>query len=194
MRKILLMIMCVAACFSLATTCLAADSKNVDIKAYVPQQNGLTVTVSKVVGTTFALVPSIDFGNLVFDNTNKIFVTPDNSYYAVDVGCNSNAPDWTITHTVTSLANGSENIDDNVNVTFMHQTSDTAGTKIGNVMSYASSNNQAFTKALLAGGWLRVYYGLATGDKTKDAADVTPIGVTKAYGSYSGTITFTLTP
>lgn len=194
MRKILIAAMFLGALLSLVSIGLAADTKNVDVKAYIPAQDGLTVTVSKVVGTTWTQVPSIDFGNLTFDATNHIFVTADGSYYAVDVGVDSNAADWLVTHTVTSLVNGSDNIDHNVNVTFMLQTSNATGNKIGDVMSYAASNSKSFTKAQLAGGWLRVYYGIATGDKAKDGADVTPIGANQTNGSYTGRVTFTLTP
>ncbi|MFH0827044.1 MAG: hypothetical protein V1923_04060 [Candidatus Omnitrophota bacterium] len=161
------------------------------MQAVVPQQNGLTVTVSKVVGTTFTTATSINFGTLVYDTVNKIFTTSDGSYYAVDVGCNSNSADWTVTHTITSLLNGTSNLDGHVNVTFMKQTSSTAGTQISKY-SYAASNNKPFTKAQLSGGWLRVYYGLATG--VGDATGVTPVPSDKTYGTYSGTVTFTLTP
>jgi hypothetical protein len=194
MRKGFIVTTCFVLLLSLVSISWAGDTKNVDVKAYIPPQNGLTVTVSKVVGTTWTTASSIDFGNLAYDTVNKIFTTADGSYYAVDVGCNSNAPDWTITHTVTSLVNGSENLDYNVNVTFMKQTSSTAGTQIGSVTSYAASNNKAFTKSQLTGGWLRVYYGIATGDTAKDGADVTPVGATKTYGNYQGRVTFTLTP
>ena len=194
MKTRLIATMCIGLLLGLVTVALAADTKSVNVQAYVPQQNGLTVTVSKVVGTTFSSASSISFGNLVYDTVNKIFTTADGSYYAVDVGCNSNATSWTITHTRTSLANGSSNLDYNVNVTFMKQTSDTVGTQLGSILSYGGSNNKAFTNTQLAGGWLRVYYGLATGVTGKDASDVTPVPATKTYGTYSGTVTFTLTP
>lgn len=194
MKKGLIVTMCLGLLLGLASMGLAADTKNVDVTAYVPQQNGLTVTVSKVIGTTFSTATTIGFGNLVFDTVNKIFTTSDASYYAVDVGCNSNAADWTIMHTVTSLANGTSNLDYNVNVTFMKQTSSTVGAQIGSILSYAGSNNRAFTKTQMAGGWLRVYYGLGTGVVGKDAADVTPVPATKTFGNYAGRVTFTLTP
>jgi len=194
MKKGLTATMGLALLLCIVSTGLAADSKYVDVTAFVPQQNGLTVTVSKVVGTTFTPASSINFGTLVFDTVDKIFRTSDGSYYAVDVGCNSNADAWTLTHTVTSLSNGTDNLDYNVNVTFMKQTSDTSGTQIGSILSYAGSHGKAFTKSQLSGGWLRVYYGLATGEAGKDASDVTPVPVTKTYGAYSGRVTFTLSP
>ncbi|MFH1458664.1 MAG: hypothetical protein ABIG31_05865 [Candidatus Omnitrophota bacterium] len=194
MKKCLIATMCLGFLLGLASMGLAADTRNVDITAYVPQQNGLTVTVSRVIGTTFTSATSIAFGNLAYDTVNKIFTTSDGSYYAVDVGCNSNAADWTIAHTVTSLANGSSNLDTNVNVTFMKQTSDRTGTQMGSILSYAGSGNRSFTKAQLEGGWLRVYYGLGTGVAGRDAAGVTPVPATKTSGTYSGRVTFTLTP
>jgi hypothetical protein len=169
----------------------AADTKSVNITAAIPQQNGLTVTVSKIVGSTWTPATGVDFGSLVFDATHDIFTTG-GSYYAMDIGINSNAADWTVTHKVTPLTNGADTLDNNINVAFMKQTSDTAGTQLDKV-SYADSNNKAYTKTQLSGGWLRIYYGLATGDGT-DAPNTTPIGSAKNYGNYQGTITITLTP
>ncbi|KPK98978.1 MAG: hypothetical protein AMJ95_01610 [Omnitrophica WOR_2 bacterium SM23_72] len=194
MKKGFIAIMGLTLLLCVVSTALAGDTQYVDVQAYVPQQNGLSVTVSKVVGTTFTPASSINFGTLVFDPTDKIFRTSDGSYYAVDVGCNSNADTWTITHAITSLANGTSNLNYNVNVTFMKQTSGTQGTQIGDILSYAGSNGKTFTKSQLSGGWLRVYYGLATGVAGKDASDVTPVPATKTYGAYSGRVTFTLTP
>jgi hypothetical protein len=60
--------------------------------------------------------------------------------------------------------------------------------------SFANSNSKAFTKAQLAGGWLRIYYGIGTGEAGKDAAGVTPIGLDTPAGTYAGSVTITLTP
>ena len=75
----------------------------------------------------------------------------------------------------------------------MKQTSSTAGTQIEKV-TYANSNSKAYNKAYLAGGWLRIYYGIATGKVADDATGASPITNLKAYGQYSGQVTITLTP
>lgn len=188
-------LMCLALVLILASVSVAdvTDTKTVVVKAEVPQQNSLSVTVSKIVGSSpWVIKTSIDFGKLIFDDVNSIFVPSDGGYYAVDVGVNSNAPSWTLTHTISSVANGSEKLDNNINVSFMKQsTTNPAGTLIEKV-SFASSNNKAYTKATFSSGqWLRVYYGIATG--SGDATGVEPIGATKASGTYTGSITLTLT-
>lgn len=176
---------------ALGTLCFAADTKNVEVKAIVPQQNSLTVTVSKVTGTVWTPATAVDFGSLVFDTTNNIF-TAGGSYYAMDIGVNSNAGDWTVTHKATSVTNGTDTLDDNINVTFMKQTSPATGTELDK-LSYANSNDKAYTKAELSGGWLRICYSLAAGDGS-DAPGAVPIAGIKNHGNYQGGITITLTP
>jgi hypothetical protein len=185
---------CMVLC--IASAGFAADTATVAVNAAIPQQNGLTVTVSKVLVADNSWTPatSIDFGSLTFDNTNSIFTA--DSYYAVDVGISSNDADWGVKHTTSSIVNGTETLDNNVNVTFIKQLD--AATSDPNPLAYvsfANSNNQEFRKAAIGTGWLRVYYGIATGNPTTpDAPGVTPIGSAKTYGSYTGSVTLTLVP
>ncbi|HIE43729.1 MAG TPA: hypothetical protein EYP78_02900 [Candidatus Omnitrophica bacterium] len=159
------------------------------VKAEIPKVNGISVTISRIDESgNWTEASSIDFGKLYFDNNDNIWRS---SYYcAVDVGVNTNATDWTITHTRSSIANGSEKLDNNVNVTFMKQINDTEAEKLLEV-SYKDSNNQSFAKSKLSGGWLRIYYGIAAGNK--DAPGVEPITMEKPYGTYQGSVTLTLT-
>lgn len=175
----------------LTTVCFAANNETLVVTASIPQQNTLTVGVSKVVGTTWTPATSLDFGGLVFDPTNKIFVA--DYSYAVDVRINSNALDWTVTHKTTSISNGSDNLDSNINVTFVKQIDNANGTTLDKI-SFANSNNKAYTKTQIGSGWLRVYYGIATGNAAKDVAGTIPITSVKGFGSYQGNVTFTLTP
>lgn len=174
-------------------TCFAAATQNVNVSAQVPQQSSLTVAISRVVGTTWTTATGIDFGALVFDSVNNVFGTAGGAYYAVDVGVSNNASAWTLTHTGTSITDGVNNLDSNVNVTFMRQTSSTTGTQLDKV-TYANSNNKSYTNTQLAGGWLRIYYGVATGDTTTDAPGATPVTTEKANGNYAGVVTIQMTP
>lgn len=176
-----------------ATSAWAASSATVTVNATVPTvTGGLTVTVSKVTGTVWTAATSISFGTLVWDTVNSIFLPA--SYFAVDVGVTDNSGTaWTVTHTRASLANGTNNLNNKVNVSFNKQTSSTVATELQKV-SYANSNSIAYTKAQLAGGWLRIYYGVGTGEPGKDAAGVTPIGLDTPAGTYTGSVTITLTP
>lgn len=191
-RNALKISVCLVLTLALTSVCFAAtESKVIDVKAYVPQQSGLVVSVSKVVGSTWTTgQTNMDFGSLVFDLQNNIFVGT--SYYAVDIGVNSNAASWQIKHETTPIANGADTLDENINVTFMKQLDKTNAEEILKV-NYSESNGRTFYKNDLTGGWLRIYYGLATGEAGEDAANAKPISATKTFGNYQGTVKITLT-
>jgi hypothetical protein len=176
----------------MATVVFAADTKTVPIKATIPSQSTLNVTVSKVVGTVMTAATEVNFGSLILDPTFNIFKTSDDSYYAVDIGVNSNATAWTVTHAVSSMINGTATLNNNINVTFMNQQTSTTAVQLAK-LSYSLSNAKVINKAdITAGGWLRIYYGLATG--SGDATGVVVIPATAVAGAYAGTITLTLAP
>lgn len=189
MKKILVAMLAVLV---MASAALAADTKTVNLSATIPSQSSLNITISKVVGTVFSTATSVAFGSLVLDPTYNIFKTSDGSYYAVDCGINSNATAWTVTHAITSMTNGTANLNNMINVTFMNQQTASAATQLSKV-SYSASNGVVINKSqITTGGWLRIYYGLATG--SGDATGVVVIPATQASGSYAGTVTLTLAP
>ena len=196
MKKVIVC-MLAAVIFAFCTTAVwAATFQTVNVNATVPvMAGGVTVSISKVPvvggvdGTWILNQSSISFGTLIFDTVNHIFL-PDN-YYAVDVGVTDNStPNWAVTHTRASLGA----LDSKVNVSFVKQTSATAFTPLQKV-SFGNSQGVSYTKAQLAGGWLRIYYGIGTGSLIKpDATDVTPIGMDTPAGTYTGSVKITLTP
>jgi len=192
MKNILICMVFVMVAFCV-TPAWAASRKTVTVNATIPTMTGgLSVTVSAVTGTVWKTARSISFGTLVWDSVNKIFLP--NCYYAVDIGVTDNSGTaWTLTHTRASLVGpGGAKIDNKVNVSFNRQTS-TVGTELKKV-SFGNSNSIAYTKAQLGGDWLRIYYGVGTGEPGKDAPGVTPIGLDTAAGTYAGSVTITLTP
>jgi hypothetical protein len=167
----------------------------IDVFATIPSVNNLSVSLSRALasGGNWTNASSVDFGTLNFDNTWKVFRPL--YYYAADVGASSNG-NWTITHTRSSIMNATlgANLDDNVNVEFKKKgIGDANETQLsGGYVSFANSNNKAYTKSQFNGGyWLRIYYGIATGNTT-DASNVTAITTEKPAGSYQGTATITL--
>jgi opacity protein-like surface antigen len=176
----------------------------ITVNATVPTvTGGLSVVVSKVIGTDFTPATSMSFGTLVLDPDNHIFIPADKSYYAVDIGVSDNTgTDWRVTQARASMVRpAGGNIDNKVNVTFVKQTSSTVGTELKKV-SFNASNATVYTKTQLAGGWLRIYYGIGTGGTVGnvpggtplDASDVTPIGLDTPAGTYTGSVTITLAP
>ena len=192
MKNILICMVFVAVAF--CATSAWATSQTVYVDATVPTRTGgLTVSVSRITGGTWYSATVISFGTLVWDTVNQIFLPASSTYYAVDIGVTDNTGGaWTVTHTRASLVSGANNLDNKVNVTFNKQTSSTVGTQLSQY-SFGNSNNKAFTKGTLLGGWLRIYYGVGTGDSA-DAPGVTPIGLDTPAGTYTGSVTITLTP
>ena len=198
MKNILITCMIFVVVAFCATGAQAALFQTVNVNATVPAvTNAVTLSISKVVGTVWTKnQTAIAFGTLVLDPINHIFLPP--MYYAVDVGVNDNSGNnWTVTHTRTSLAKGTDNLNDKVNVAFSLETDPlgvTPGTELQKV-SFGDSNNIAYTRNDLTGGWLRIYYGVGTGDPAHpDAFGVTPIGMDTPSGTYAGSVTLTLTP
>ncbi len=178
----------------IVATCFAQEI--VDISATIEPTSQLNVEIIKV--TLPDNIPtnwdpgqaSMDFGTLIFDTENNIF-TADNFYYVLDIGIVDNSGTWTLTHTRSSMTNGSANLNTNINVTAVEQVNATTDNPL-DAVSYANANGLSWTQSdISAGSWIRIYYGIATG--LGDNTGVTPIGVGKPAGTYSGQITLTLT-
>ncbi len=191
MKRFFVFILFLALVFC-ASGAFASSSQTVTVSATVPTTAGLSVTINKVVGSTWNAASSIAFGTLAWDSTNQLFKPADDSYYVLDVDVTDNSgTTWTLTHTRQSLASGTNKLDDNLNVTFYKQTSSSSGTQLSKV-SFDDSDNVAYSKTSLSGGWLRIYYGIATG--SGDASGVTTLGASTVAGTYTGSVTITLTP
>lgn len=204
MKKILAVMFCMAMVLGVITPGFSGDAKTVDVSADVPSTTALTINIAKVTPGTggnpdsFAYgQPSVSFGTLTFDPVNFIWICP--FYFAVDVGVDSNQPNWTVTHAVSPMnAVGSPivptpSLDNNINVTFS-KVSDPTNPIYR--QSWATSNGIVITAANVAGSFLRVYYGIATGAPGENAAFGT-VPITNAAnpnGNYFGQVTFTLAP
>ncbi len=146
---------------SVASVCFASASKSITVMANVPAvSSALDVKVSQVNASNNVFLQSgpnvpVDFGILTLDPVNSVFTSQ--FYYAVDIGVNNNTgTTWTLSHTANSIQkDATNNLDGNVNVTFVKQTTPSSGTVLQKV-SYANSNNVAFTNTQLTGEFLRI--------------------------------------
>lgn len=190
MKGILKVVMAVAIMALLASPSLADDTETFGISATIDTMSQLDVTISRVDNATgdWTTASSVDFGTLTWDSTYDVFRA--DCYYAVDVGIVDNSGSWTLTHTGGFITNGTDFLDDNINVVFMNQIDDLNATELDK-LSYTNAKGKILYPADIT-GWLRIYYGVGTGD-VDDAPGVTPIGLDKSPGTYTGTITLTLT-
>jgi hypothetical protein len=179
--------------------CSAQDTQSIGIEVSVGTINptfNIAVTPinaeTDAWGTAVTSPPyNIDFGTLTADTENNILVA--NQYYAVDVGVVSNVP-WTVSYSATSITGPSGNLNNNVNVTFVGTTGGDSETELSKT-SYANAmSGVSYTDANFGSGeWLRLYYGIGTGETSQDAAGVEPIPIDTPTGNYSGTVTLSVT-
>lgn len=175
------------------------------ISANVPQATNVNVTLSKIDSkgtpnpdddTWLGQATSINFGDLeprMIDDTNIILLPKDNSYYAADVGIDGAGP-WTIHHKVSGadfLNEGDDALGDNIIVTFVKQITSTTAETLDKLI-IMDSNGKTVDSSTLSGGWLRIYYGIASG-ADGEPGDASPITPTQTAREYSGTVEITLT-
>src|SRR5512135_810397 len=106
MKNAIRIIVCMIMVLSVATVASAAQTNNITVKAVIPTLQGMNVTVSKVVGTTWTTLTSntlMDLGTLTFNSTLGIYTA--GQYFAVDVGILNNSGAWSIQHTPSSIYN-----------------------------------------------------------------------------------------
>lgn len=164
-------------------------SGKIKIAVTIPKISMLKVNISRIEGDSWHEDSQINFGTLSYDSHYKIFRAT--RYYVLDVGVFCNEPSWHITHNTSSITNGLDNLDNNINVVFVKETGGEDSVELGK-FSFRNSNGVSFDKKDLDKGWLRIYYGIATG--LDDAPGVEPITLAKSAGRYRGKITITLTP
>ena len=120
MNKILKLITAVAIMLLGIPSTFAADTETFNISATINSMSQLNVDISRIdlpSETWHSGQSSVNFGTLIWNDTYNIYLA--NNYYAVDVGVVNNAGSWTLQHASTSLTNGTDDLDDNVNVVFV---------------------------------------------------------------------------
>ncbi len=162
--------------------------KTIPIRVRIPLIAEFSVSIHKVnPDNTCSEASEVDFGVLHFDRKNKIFRS--SVYYVVDIGVACNKGDWSLVHEPGSITgpNGAT-LDSNINVTFVNMTR-SGREEVIKKLVYGRSRME-FSSHVIRSGWLRIYYGIASG--VEDAPGARPIGLNKPAGSYVGMVTLTL--
>lgn len=192
---------------SLVSPCFAFKSSGaITVSAVIPTlSQALSVSITPVNPDNdqwdSATVTNMSgFGGLSVDTVNNIWTA--GRYYAVDVGVTDNSgTTWYLNHAVSSIRRGatSDTLDYNVNVSMVKITkSGTTETETPIQKKVfaesAVTSTTMLNKTALSGGWLRIYYGVATGETAKDAPNAVPILLDRQAGTYTGSVTITLSP
>jgi len=196
-NKVVRTISIVAVIFGLSGLCFAATSMK--IAASIGETHQMNVALNKVNGSTWTPITDLtgvgmDFGALT-KGTDNIFRS--DNYFVVDAPVVSNKTTWTITHTRTDFASGTNNLNDSVNVKFIKVDNSTNAETLlaltgGGYVTYANSNSKVVNNSDITGCRLRIYYSIASG--SDDATGAAVITTAKPTGTYTGTVTLTLSP
>lgn len=197
MKTTIRIMFCMIMVLSVASLAIAAQTNTITVRAVVPTLQGMDVTINRIVGTTWTELTSntlMDFTTLTYNSTLGIYTAP--HYFAVDVGVLNNSGSWQIVHTPSSIfntttGNTAQNLNGNINVSFLRQITDTTSANIAAV-SFTNSLRTITPTNIPSGSWLRIYYGIGTG--SGDNTGVTPIVATQVAGTYQGSVTLALTP
>ncbi len=171
------------------------------LTAVVPAATGVNMTVNRVTLATDAWSAvtgtALGFSSLVFDNTLKIWKAPD--YFAIDVA-NSGAgsPNVTVTYAEGSKpGTQTKGLGYKATATFKKvvYVSATVKPTESDITGHTAKAlkdvvNENVTSAQTAGGWLRLYVGLSTGEVGKPGE---PFTNADQPGVYTGTVTVTAT-
>ncbi len=190
MKASLKIVTAMAMAVLLAGPCLAQTTLAVDVN--VNAVVSLDVTISPISvsdGSWGSPVTSVDFGTLTLD-TAVMSYKADN-YYAADINISVNTGAWTFTHTTSPVTNGTENLDNHINVTFMQQITDSMALPLA-YHSYATSNTFSYVEPSALTKWIRIYYSIANG--STDNPGVSVIDSLQPAGTYTGTVTLAVTP
>ena len=189
-----------------AAASYALPTADVDVRAVVPEQLDLAVTVRKVpasqepYGPGSSEVSSIDFGTLAFDDTNNIFVS--NDYFSVFLVATTSGRAYRIQQTNNGvISTGGGDLNNNLVLTPDYQAADEIG---GNPQGTLPGGDSLGSAQLSFGAGkviyngnaglsrrVRAYYGIATG-AAGEPAGAEPITTNKLAGTYTGTVTFSV--
>ncbi len=166
---------------------LPQDTVTLEIRAHIPEVNMMKVVINKVDnGKYWSQTDCMDFGQLYYDKRNGIFRS--SVYFVVDVGVVVNSGNWMIIHQPTPIIGPEgKRLDDHISVIFVDK--EKSEERVIQRSSYGRSYF-VFHSAEVSTGWLRIYYGVATGKG--DASGVSPITMSMPAGRYTGRVVLSL--
>lgn len=194
-RKLLMAILALALVFGMSPLGMAAQ--NIRIAASIGEIHTMSVTLLKATSSGQSLVTDLigtgmDFG-LLTKNASNYFVS--DAWFIVDAPVTTNHASWTITHTATDFVSGGNNLNGNINVTFVKvNNASNAETQLsGGYVSYDTAKSKPpIPNTDIGDGYrLRIYYGIPSSN-SGNASGVSPIPSTQPVGTYVGTVTLTL--
>lgn len=182
-----------ATVFTLTAVVPAATGVNIVPATVIPTADGTgIISYTPITGT------ALTFGTMTYDSTNKIWKAP--NFFGIDIAnAGAGAPNVTVAYAEGSKpVNQVQGLGYKATMTFkkvvyVNATTNTESDYATHPMKALKDvTGENITSAQTSGGWLRLYVGISTGDKTKDTVGV-PFTNADMAGTYTGTITITAT-
>jgi hypothetical protein len=188
-----------SAVFAVTATVASAATENFVVSAEIPAATGITFTVFEIVGGQFPESPNattdLDF-DLTFNSELGVYFPT--SFYAIDVGTSGGAgtPDVQFAYANTNNPNaaaGGNGLGSKGTITVVRAADPETPEVILEQATLSNINGVSVPFTDIAGGFLRSYVGLASGDPNTDPAGAEPFTNADAPGTYEGVLTITAT-
>jgi hypothetical protein len=200
MKKVIYLLFVAALALTLKGPNMAnAATTSFLVSATIPVASGASITASRVSSTTLAFTPvagtNLSFDPMTFNAPNGIYL-PDH-FFAIDVGAvgGAGAPDVVVTYTEGANPNSpNPGLGDHSAATFVRiqGTTEVPLTSHGPKKLLSNVVGEHITTAETAGGFLRIYAGIVTGDASTPAGGI-PFTNADQPGAYNGTLVVTAT-
>lgn len=197
--KKLHMALVAASALLIGATGVKAATTNFLVSASVPAATGVTIAASRVDAATNAFTPvvgtNLSFDPMTFEAVNQIYL-PDH-FFAIDVGAvgGAGSPSVNVSYTEGLNPNSpAKGLGWHGTATFVRveTASEVPLTAHGPQKLLKDLTGESITPAEQAGGFLRIYAGIVTGDASTPAGGV-PFTNGDQPGAYNGTLVVTAT-
>ncbi len=191
--------------FFFASTGLLWSANIFMVTAAIPSATGVKITAATIVENpvTHAIISytpidttDLTFSAMTYDSTNKIWTPP--NYFAIDIANTGvGSPNVAVVYADGGKPAGqAQGLGNRATIAFKKvvwvDASHNNETDIaGHPRKALIAANDSFLPATTAGGWFKMYIGVATDASVANAA---PFTNADQPGSYSGTVTVTATP
>lgn len=172
----------------------ATTSKSFNLTATVQPSSSISVSASRVNSDgsfTSQSSTTLSFDTMTFNSTLGVFTTDHG--FAIDVAAaGAGSVTTVVTYVEGAKPTGAlKGLGGAAFATFVKAVNSTTP-EVKIVAKALTGLNQTITPAQVAGGYLRTYLGISTGDTTEPTG-VAPFTALDKTGAYDGTITFTVT-
>jgi len=197
---ILVIVVFIVVALIASSSCFAQTAEKIyNLSADIPDATGVSITANKIVGTTWTPVGTSLIYNMTYNTTNEVWLAAE--YYAVDVAPTGGTgnPQTTVTFVQGNNPNGgtAHGLGVKGAASFVSVTGP-VGAQVETALpshpkEVFESVNETIQPSELTGGFLRMYFGINTGEEGTMPPKAEVFTNADAPGDYEGTMTVSAT-